>query len=304
MKTNLFERVACIVCAVLAVQGCASRSAVESVVTERAAACAAVKAAPVWFLHILGAGGKVSFHGVANLEMVDTPETSWGGDVILAAIGSATVRSARDRRYAEAIEAADRVLQPYRSVLDRFTTSELLRSSIAKTAFPDEKRPLTTEERTQFCNAWIITSEPVILMTQDQTTLVLGNMITIRAEDSAEHSYKNIVKIVSRPISNVEPVAWWTAQDGARLKEQSAAMVAESIDVAWADMQVKLGGKDSAQQTVRYFEGGAKKVERAQVIREACGRIVMRTLRGGLMIVPSESGGAEQTKATCRASYF
>jgi hypothetical protein len=60
-------------------------------------------------------------------------------------------------------------------------------------------------------------------------------------------------------------------------------MYAQSLDIALPDIG---GAGDSASpfRTVRYSEGGAERIERAQVLREQCGQVVLRTLRGNLAV--------------------
>lgn len=41
-----------------------------------------------------------------------------------------------------------------------------------------------------------------------------------------------------------------------------------------------LGAK---QKTVRYMEGSKEKLERAELLRETCDSLILRTLRGNLM---------------------
>jgi hypothetical protein len=49
-------------------------------------------------------------------------------------------------------------------------------------------------------------------------------------------------------------------------------------------------------RTVRYQEGGAEKIERAQVLEQQCGRTVLRTLRGWLLSVPAQVEAASATR--------
>ncbi|UUZ52375.1 hypothetical protein LP419_22905 [Massilia sp. H-1] len=62
-------------------------------------------------------------------------------------------------------------------------------------------------------------------------------------------------------------------------------MFAQSLDIALADVQAT-PGTAAPFKTVRFTEGGAERMERAQVLSEKCGQIVLRTLRGNLMSVP------------------
>ena len=86
-----------------------------------------------------------------------------------------------------------------------------------------------------------------------------------------------------------DPTETWLADQGKRLKEISAWLFSESLKIA---MSAAYSGADTTEQpvrTIRYFEGSAEKMERAQVISEQCGRMVIKTLRGALMSVPIKS---------------
>jgi hypothetical protein len=68
-------------------------------------------------------------------------------------------------------------------------------------------------------------------------------------------------------------------------------MLAQSVDIALAYMPGHAGTEPF--RTVRYQEGSVERMERAQVIREACGQVVLRTLRGNLMAVPGAAGNGD-----------
>ena len=117
--------------------------------------------------------------------------------------------------------------------------------------------------------------------------MVLDNAITLyRRGESAKPAYKKTVRIVSNPADGTDLVDHWSAGDGLRLADVSAAMLAESFDAALLDMGAGKSESDIPFKTVRYLEGSAEKMERAQLIQERCNRMLLRTLRGELMSVP------------------
>jgi hypothetical protein len=58
---------------------------------------------------------------------------------------------------------------------------------------------------------------------------------------------------------------------------------------------------DQPFRTIRYLEGTAEKMERAQLINEHCGRLLIKTLRGSLMSVPAKASAPRGSSAdmTC-----
>ncbi len=124
-------------------------------------------------------------------------------------------------------------------------------------------------------------------MTQDQSALIVENVVAIYSPGATPPAaYRNLVKVVSSEKAAPDLIVFWTADNGRNIKEESAAILAESLDIALRDA---MGGPDKgggADRTIRYREGGAERMERGQQISGRCNRIVIRTLRGGLMSVP------------------
>ena len=68
-------------------------------------------------------------------------------------------------------------------------------------------------------------------------------------------------------------------------------MLARSVDIVIEDMRASAANA-GVFKTVRYFEGGSERMERAGIISTSCDQLVLRTLRGNLMAVPQLSAGA------------
>jgi hypothetical protein len=149
---------------------------------------------------------------------------------------------------------------------------ELMQLGIAKMITPANKLILTTPG-TPPADAWLIVNTPIFSLTQDQRALVLNNVVTIRHPDGIDTAtYKNTVKVVSRAIDTTDPVAYWTTNESDRLKAETAALLAESLDVALNEISAKRDGQDVPHKTIRYHEGNVEKVERAQLLGEHSGR--------------------------------
>jgi hypothetical protein len=181
--------------------------------------------------------------------------------------------------------AADRVLAPYKVVLDNFKYRDLMQLAVKKTSSGASASLI--EAANDPGHEVIAESTPIFSLTQDQKAIVLDNAIVIRFPDAAERAtYRNSVRVVSTTKDLVDPAAFWTADDGRKLKDESAQLVAESLDIAFHD-RASTAPDGEPYRTIRYRQGIAEKIERAQVLSDQCNRLLIRTLRGTLMSVPA-----------------
>ncbi|MEQ1682488.1 MAG: hypothetical protein ABL916_02480 [Burkholderiaceae bacterium] len=221
--------------------------------------------------------------------------------------------AARQKQKDELQLAADRVLEPFAPVLDGFTHQQLMQAGLQRMSVGGSKRLLTVTEPAG--TDWLIESAPVFSMTQDQSALVLDNALRIFAPGASTVTYAQTVRVVSAPLivaaaappspgpsaSGVVPL--WLESQGRRLTDESAALFAESMDIALTDASARVGDENAAHKTFRYPEGGSERMERAQPLAERCGRTLIRTLRGWLMSIPvGLSAGSGQCPAAAPAS--
>lgn len=138
----------------------------------------------------------------------------------------------------------------------------------------------------------MLESLPAYAMTQDERALVLDNSVTIhRGGDGSKEAYQAVIRVVSQPRAEEDPQAFWNSNEGVALKEESASLLAHSLELALRDARTAVATDPAGFRTVRYREGAAEKMERAQFIARRCGREVIRTLRGWLMSVPADAAG-------------
>lgn len=190
---------------------------------------------------------------------------------------------------------ANRVWQPYEAVIDGFGFRELLRRAIPKADAHD--RLVVAADGPGAQGLGDIESVPVYGMTQDQRAIILDNAITIHhAPGTTAQGQHLALRVVSTPRDTEDPVAYWTDGNGERLKEEKATLMALSLDIALRNLADKPDDTDAPFRTVRYFEGGSEKMERAQVLARQCGRLLLRTLRGTLMSVPSTTPDADSAE--------
>jgi hypothetical protein len=188
---------------------------------------------------------------------------------------------------------ADAVLAPYKDMLSTYKYKDLMVQGLEKTARPQNKRLIENTENAQ--SGWLVISAPIFSMTQDRRAIVLDNSVGIYAHDSmATPKYQTVIRVVSNPKDESEATDYWGSNQGEKLKQESAALFTKSLDIAMNDAEIDSGKDKPVHKTVRYMEGGQEKMERAQLINESCKRVLIKTLRGGIMSVPVQSDSAAE----------
>jgi hypothetical protein len=255
-----------------------------------------------WKLH-LPPGEKVSYRGVASFDdaglnggqMLYPGDAGVAGFLIAIFAHAAAVSAAKDTQRAEVQEAADKVMIPFRDVLDLYTPRELVQAGLEELA-PGTSAKLTDADL-KAGEDWFIEAVPVYSMTQDMTTIILDNAVVIYAPGASEPAYQNVIRIVSTPKNADNLAVFWNDNKAQPLKKVSVRLYAESLAAALKDA-ASAPDESAPQRTVRYMQGDKEKIERANVLSEQCGRVVMRNLRGWIMSVPKS--GAAPTDCTAR----
>lgn len=262
---------------------------------------------PGWMLR-LPPEAPVAYHGVANFD-----EAGMGtGGMVYPAFGVAgllaavvthgvIIDAAKQKQKDQLQAKADEVLIPYKPFLEKFAYRDLMQRAAAKVKFGGEGRLI--EPGVDAGHATLVESAPVLKLTQDQKAIVLDNMLAIQLPGvSSESAYRTSIRVVSSPSNLTEPAAFWSENDGERIKDESARLVAESIDIAFGEAAKVAVGNNAPYRTVRYMEGMNEKIERAQVLADQCERVLIRTLRGNLMSVPvARSALVEASELRCKS---
>lgn len=208
------------------------------------------------------------------------------------------VGSKKSSQRKKAQDSADKVLEPYQSILETVSYRQLARRW-ADGVLPGSGRKLIAASESPEAGAWLIEAAPVFLMAQDQRTLSLEAAISIRAPGVADDAvYQGHIRVVSPAVETAHLAEAWAADGGRKLREVSAWLFSESMDIAMGAAVDGTGKSDEPFRTIRYLEGTTEKMERAQLVREHCGRLVIKTLRGSLMSVPARASGSSRGKGT------
>jgi len=247
---------------------------------------------------------KPVFHGVVSYDnagggagMMMYPAPNAAGLLIAilthAALNEGT-RSAEARRLEE---QADKVLEPFRVPVDRLQLRDVQEAALARLEMASVPRLVGPADEAG--DAWVIETQPVFLMSQDQRALLVETLVRVFDGAAKSPLLERAVRVVSPPVKAQDAQAYWLNVDGSRLATMSAALLAEAVRVALLDVQAPV---DLAQRTVRYVEGSADRFERAMPLGERCERVALRTLRGAVMSVPVRPKGAEPDAASARAA--
>lgn len=248
---------------------------------------------------------KVAFKGVANFDQAGAgslpmlyPAPNAAG-LLAAVITHAVIAdSAQTRQKNQLQEAADKVLLPYQAVLSTYSHKDLMQKGLEKTMSAGSKKLVEFSEKPGA--DWFIESTPVFSITQDHSAIILENAVSVyRPNAPAAAAYENIVKVISHASSSKDLAVFWTANEGEKLKEESASLFAHSLDVAMSEAALGPGEGNAPHKTFRYFEGSVEKMERGQLVSERCNRVVIRNLRGWLMSIPAGQGAISPAAGQC-----
>ena len=197
-------------------------------------------------------------------------------------------------------QEADKVLAPYREVLKDFDHRQLAERSLARSK---HVKATLLDGAASGAGQAVIEAAPVFSMTQDQTALIVDNTIAIVGPQGGEPVYRKTVRVVGRARAATDLAAFWTAERGEPLKDESARLFALSLELALGEAAGEFAAADAPQRTVRYHEGSQQKIERAHILRQVCGRTLIRTLRESLMSVPGKKDEATPD-ADCAAAVL
>ncbi len=250
---------------------------------------------PAWTLATLP-DDPVPFHGMVNMDdaglgsrnmLYPTGNLGVLGLMVSVATHAALVGVSRSSQESEMQVAADKVLAPYRSQLAQFHVLELERRALSMT--PSAAAAHLRDAKETPADEMLVVALPSFEMTQDSAALVLDETLALRATAASPQGKEQVVRIVSAPRVEADLQAAWSADGGAALKATAAELMAQSLDVAL--QQSRLAPNDKLPfKTLRYALGDRERMERGQLLDETCEHLVIRTLRGGLLVVPHKSG--------------
>ena len=232
--------------------------------------------------------GEVSFDNAGqNTGGFLYPAPNAGGFLVAIATHAAISSSINNSQKTSFQEKADKVLDPYKSIISHYSYRELADSSLKKLG--SNKDGLIISQTDRVDHPWTIESSPIFILSQNKDSLVLQNAVTVYAAEKPNSViYKNMIQVISSPMKSADSERYWSDDDGANLKNTSSELFSDSLKIALTEMRKESTTEEGAYTTFRYNEGKHEKLERAQLIAVACKRIIIRTLRGWVMSVPAK----------------
>lgn len=247
--------------------------------------------------------GALDFEGAsANPGFMMYPAPNPGVFLASVVTHALIVGTQKSSQREQAQESADKVLDPYQPILSTVSYQELARRWVDG-MLPGSSRKLIGAAESPARDEWLIETTPVFLMAQDQRTLSLDAVVSIRAPGApASAGSQSHIRVIAPAEESADLAATWTEDQGKKLKEVSTWLFSESLNIAMSAAIDGTGQTGQPFQTIRYLEGKTVKMERAQLISEHCGRLIIKTLRGLLLSVPvkeATSSGGDTPEITC-----
>ncbi len=224
------------------------------------------------------------------------------GEMFLASIITHAVleKSMGNSAKSKLAEQSNKVLIPYASVLDNFSTKSLLQDSRALIHLDDRfdvidgktsSASSVVKDDQQSKQPWVVRSKPVYFMTQDEQAVILKNVIEIYSNKKQKKPiYTNIAEVISSGhAASKDASSYWLEGNPPRLRRESIELFSESIEIAVTDLLSKLSDSPDKEITFKLDQGGKTVYERGYFVAKNENRTTIRTLRGWLKSMPSES---------------
>jgi hypothetical protein len=252
---------------------------------------------PAWTLATLP-DDPVPFHGLVNTDNAGLgsgnmlyPTGGLGvlGLLVGVATHAALIGGSRSRQESQMQLAADKVLDPYRGALSQFRLRDLEQGALAAT--PSGAVAHLHDAKEAPAGELFVETAPAFAMTPDSAALVLDETVVVRPSPTSDKGVQQMLRVVSAPRPEADLKAAWSAGGGAALKTTAVALMAQSLDIALLLSRHPADDKQ-AFRTLRYSFGDRERMERGQLLEETCDRLVIRTLRGALLVVPHKAGAA------------
>lgn len=259
--------------------------------------------APVLSLGIQ-ADAAIPIKGVVNMDAAGGgaggmmyPAPNLIGLMVAVATHSVLADSTQRAERARIETEADKVAVSYRTASEGFLHRHLFQSVSAMPGSLASGAPLVSVTQVPQDHP-VLVANPVYSVSQDERGLVLDASLEWRRPGQAAPVTMQM-RAVTQPLEGVDANKTWLADGGARFKQEAATLLAHAIDASYRQLNASAQTSSAVeQQTVRYWVGGTKRVERAALLPSGCGYRAYRTLRGEILVVPAgATDGCQQAQA-------
>ncbi|KRP19471.1 MAG: hypothetical protein ABS23_03840 [SAR92 bacterium BACL16 MAG-120619-bin48] len=187
------------------------------------------------------------------------------------------------------IEAANKVLTPFKELIDGLYQADLLSANqLAGISEKTDDFEVGLLEDDRLPTGWLVQLNPMFVMSRssDAITAVVTLAINdgrIREIEASAAPYQKVIAIQSQPVANTQE---WLKEEGAKFTDTLQDLVSAAIELGINQFAGLLPPKEEASSTLRYLENGEKKIERGYLISESCSALIFESLRGELKWIP------------------
>jgi hypothetical protein len=247
------------------------------------------------------AATEVSWRGIPKLDgSADAaggilyPAPSLLGFLAAVLTHAAVSSAAQSAEQQKAQRVADTVLAPFAASLTTWTADALWRAALATPVAP----ATATLADSLPADGWRAEATPRFALAPDAGTLVLD--LGAKLQGPGATSLDLVIRVVSTPPSVPDWRKHWADDNALALRETAATLLAHALALAGDEARRRdsSGAEQPPFQTHRYRLGTLMRSERSQLIAKHCDRVVLRTLRGGLLSAPTWPAPAAAVAAT------
>ncbi|WP_096085170.1 hypothetical protein [Agaribacterium haliotis] len=185
-------------------------------------------------------------------------------------------------------EMANRIVDGYRSVVERINAKSIVGSG-RFIEYGQEKVEVflaSQEAHIPEAHVYIAQVAPAFYLTQDNADLIALNTVVFVSNKDDSLRSKNIQVEYLIPAKSPDPQAYWAQDDYQVFRQAVRSAFLKTIEIAYSQYRQQGAGLSMKQRTVRYKEDGEKRVERGWVVNESCDRIEFVTLNKSFKSVP------------------
>ena len=233
--------------------------------------------------------GYVNFDGLGNGQG-NMGYPGLGPGVFLASIltHAAISESSKNSEKNKRQNQANTVLVPYRTLISDVDIQSLMNNVIHDLS-KGSAHKIYKYETEEGMGRWILTSMPVFYMTQDESHIILRNVVALYNEDDPDSVvYQNMVEVISQPVKE-NPRGFWIGNNGVEFNKATNELLLTSFKLVNKDFRGVLTKIENKDRTFKYLLSGKKIFERGSLLTTDCRRVTIRTLRGWLKSVPMVS---------------
>jgi hypothetical protein len=218
------------------------------------------------------------------------------GMLAQVATHAAISNNAQNARLSEQQLQSNKVLEPLSDILKTMTT-ELLHFNA---------EDISWEAEFSGSDAPPLISKPIFFMSQDARVLSLKHIVSLKSTDKVSRTkkaqliYSNLIEVLAAPVDVEAPLEYWLSDDGQQFKIAIKSLYKQSLQLALSDIKGELQQQSTAE-TFKFQLQNKLRFERGNRLIVGCNQLVIRNLRGWILVLPAMEGENE-TSPPCSAS--